>query len=227
MPKMAERPSRANQEILRLADIERRRLAHPHLGDEHLLLAMLAHTTSTASKILIDLGLTLHSVRADIARIAEQAGPISRDDASLLNDIGVDIARIRRQLESTFGAVAVHEAARQVRRRPWWRGRAHPSPLCGPPLLIKRAQFIACTTAGKQHSREVRPEHLLYGLLSDARDPIGTGLGRRGRRDSVRRGLPIGAPHPVRTLLAEHGIDIDELRERVLANSNTAAVGEQ
>jgi len=63
-------------------------------------------------------------------------------------------------LESTFGKMAVHEAARQVRRRPRWRGRARHSPLCGPPYLIRRAQFIACTTAGKRGEAEIRPEHL-------------------------------------------------------------------
>jgi hypothetical protein len=128
---------------------------------------------------------------------------------------------MRRRLESTFGALAVHEAARQVRRRPWWRGGAQHSPLCGPPYLIKRAQHIACTAAGKRGEVEIGPEHLLYGVLRDARDPLGSGLGRRGRREMARLGLRAGAPHPVRLLMAEHGVDLETFAGDMLVNRTT------
>jgi ATP-dependent Clp protease ATP-binding subunit ClpA len=221
MPKMAQRPSSANREIMRLADVERLRLDHPYLGDEHLLLAVLAHGKNPAAVILHDHGVDLSSARDGIARIVAASGPMARDDAAVLREFGVDVAAMRRRLESTFGALAVHEAARQVRCRPWWRGRAHRSPLCGPPYLIKRAQFIACTTAGKQGAAEIQPEHLLYALLRVARDPLGTGLGRRGRREAARLGYSIGAPHPVRVLLTEHNIDLDQLGEDLLARAMT------
>ncbi len=133
-------------------------------------------------------------------------------------EFGIDVARMRRQLESTFGTLAVHEAERQVRLRPRWRGRGGHSPLCGPPYLTKRAQHIACVTAGKHGETQIRPEHLLYGVLRVARDPLGTGLGRRGRREMARLGLRAGAPHPVRLLLAEHGIDAQQLGEDLLAS---------
>ena len=219
MAKMAQRPSRINQEIGRLAELERRRLAHPYLGDEHLLLGMLAHATNKAATILIDCGLDLTSARADLARIVGSSGPVGRDDATVLREFGIDVGQMRRQLEDAFGTLAVHEAVRQVRRRPWWRGRAHYSPLCGPPYLIKRAQQIACITAGERELIEIQPEHLLYGVLRDARDPIGTGLGRRARREAVRRGFRMGAPHPVRVLLGEHGVNIVQLSEDVLTNT--------
>jgi ATP-dependent Clp protease ATP-binding subunit ClpA len=218
MAKMAQRPSPANQQILRLAEAERRRLGHPYLGEEHLLLGVLAHGRNPAAAILTDRGLDLATARAEIARIVNESGPVAGDDAALLREFGVDVAQMRRRLESTFGTLAVHEAARQVRRRPWWRGGAQYSPLCGPPSLIKRAQFIACTTAGKRGEAEIGPEHLLYGVVRAARDPLGTGLGRRGRREIARLGLRAGAPHPVRLLLAEHGIDLDRLGEDLLAS---------
>jgi ATP-dependent Clp protease ATP-binding subunit ClpA len=215
---MAGRPSAATAKIRRLAEAERLRLSHPYLGDEHLLLGVLAHATNPAAAMLTEHGLDLATARAGIARIVSESGPLARDDAALLRELGVDVARMRRHLESTFGTLAVHEAARQVRRRPWWRGRARHNPLCGPPHLIKRAQFIACTTAGKHGEAEIRPEHLLYGVLRVARDPLGTGLGRRGRREAARLGLRVGAPHPVRLLLAEHGIDLERLAEDLLAS---------
>lgn len=218
MAAMAGAPSAATLEVRRLAEAERIRLGHPYLGDEHLLLGILAHATSPAAKLLTNHGLELGNARAGIARIVDDYGPLARDDAALLRELGVDVAEMRRRLESTFGALAVHEAARQVRRRPWWRGRARLTVLCGPPYLIKRAQLIACTTAGKRGDARIRPEHLLYGVLRVARDPLGTGLGRRGRREAARLGLPIGAPHPVRLLLAEHDVDLDRLADDVLAS---------
>ena len=221
MAKMAERPSPANQHIVRLAEAERRRLGHPYLGEEHLLLGMLAHASNSAAAMLRERGLELEAARIEIARIVAASGPLARDAAVLLGELGVDVAQMRRRLESTFGALAVHEAARQVRRRPWWRGGAQHSPLCGPPYLIKRAQHIACTTAGKRGEIEIRPEHLLYGVLRVARDPLGSGLGRRGRREMARLGLRGGVSHPVRLLLAEHGIDLETFAEDVLVNRTT------
>lgn len=221
MAKMAQRPSSTNREIMRLAESERRRLGHPYLGDEHLLLGVLAHAANPAAATLCRWGLDLATARVDIARIVQQGGAAVRDDTDLLRDLGVDVAEMRRRLESTFGTLAVHEAARQVRRRPWWRGRAQHSALCGPPYLIKRAQLIACTTAGKHGHAEIAPEHLLYGVLRVARDPLGSGWSRRGRREMARLGLRAGAPHPVRVLLTEHGIDLDRVGEDLLASPAT------
>lgn len=221
MAKMAQRPSSTNREIMRLAESERCRLGHPYLGDEHLLLGVLAHAANPAAATLCRWGLDLATARVDIARIVQQGGAAVRDDTDLLRDLGVDVAEMRRRLESTFGTLAVHEAARQVRRRPWWRGRAQHSALCGPPYLIKRAQLIACTTAGKHGHAEIAPEHLLYGVLRVARDPLGSGWSRRGRREMARLGLRAGAPHPVRVLLTEHGIDLDRVGEDLLASPAT------
>jgi len=221
MAKMAQGLSPAALEVSRLAASERVRLGHPYLGDEHLLLGVLAHASNGAAAMLTERGLDLTTARAGIARLAEEAGPIARDDAAVLREFGIDVAQMRRQLESTFGVLAVHEAERHVRLRPRWRGRGGHSPLCGPPYLIKRAQFIACTTAGKRGDQQIRPEHLLYGVLRVARDPLGSGLGRRGRREMARLGVRAGAPHPVRLLLAEHHIDLHRLSEDLLAGHTT------
>ncbi len=223
MAMMAQRPSAANRQIMRLAQVERRTLGHPYLGDEHLLLAVLAHGSNPAAAMLRERGLDLSGARTEIARIVNAAGPVAKDAAEVLGEFGVDLARMRRQLESSFGKLAVHEAERQVRLRPWWRGRAQTSPLCGPPQLIKRAQLIACTTAGERGEMEIGPQHLLHGVLRVARDPLGTGLGRRSRREIGRLGLRAGAPHPVRLLLTEHRIDLERLSEDVLDNRTTTA----
>ena len=98
-------------------------------------------------------------------------------------------------------------------------GRAQPAVWAA--VSDQRAQFIACTTAGKRGDQQIRPEHLLYGVLRVARDPLGSGLGRRGRREMARLGLRAGVPHPVRILLAEHHIDLHQLSEDLLAEHTT------
>jgi ATP-dependent Clp protease ATP-binding subunit ClpA len=221
MAKMAQRPSPANRRIYELAEVERQQLGHPYLGDEHVLLGLLAHGKNPAAARLTALGLDLQSARAGVRRIVSASGPVAMDDDTLLRNLGVDVAEMRRHLESSFGTMAVHEAVRHVRRRPWWRGTARHSPLCGPPYLIKRAQHISCTLAGKQGMTETGPEHLLYGVLRAAKDPLGTGLGRRGRREMARLGLRAGGPNPVRLLLAEHGLDLERLCAELL-NSHAA-----
>jgi Clp amino terminal domain, pathogenicity island component len=160
----AQGPSPDTLEVRRLAETERVRLGHPYLGDEHLPFGVLVHGSNAGAALLVERGVVLAAARAEIARLVEESGPIARDDAAVLREFGIDVAQMRRQLEATFGTLAVHEAERQVRLRPRWRGRGGHSPLCGPPYLIKRAQHIACITAGRHGDEQIRPEHLLYGV---------------------------------------------------------------
>ena len=54
------------------------------------------------------------------------------------------------------------EATWRVTRRCWWRGpRVVWTPLCGPPLVAKRALQLASQQAHALGHGEVRPEHLL------------------------------------------------------------------
>src|SRR6266542_5874067 len=82
-------PSPAALEVNRLAESERVRLGHPYLGDEHLLLGVLAHASNVAAAMLTERGLDLLTARAGIARLAEEAGPIARDDAAVLHEYGI------------------------------------------------------------------------------------------------------------------------------------------
>jgi hypothetical protein len=64
--------------------------------------------------------------------------------------------------------------------------------------------------AGSRSSRRearIGPEHLLYGVLHDARDPLGTQLSRRSRRQLAGLGWTAGRPNPLRLLLEARGID--------------------
>ena len=55
-------------EILRLACVEANELGHPCLADEHVLLGLLRHGDSEASRLLTAHGLNLAAVRAEVGR---------------------------------------------------------------------------------------------------------------------------------------------------------------
>lgn len=115
--------------------------------------------------------------------------------------------RCAGSLETTFGAEALQAAERRVRRRPRWRGgHPRPSPLCVY-ILAKRAFEIAARFAHQRGDAGIGPEHLLYGLLQDARDPLGTQLSRRSRRQLATLGWTTGRPNPLRLLLEARNID--------------------
>ncbi|MGH3785015.1 MAG: hypothetical protein ACRDRG_00325 [Pseudonocardiaceae bacterium] len=124
---------------------------------------------------------------------------------------GIDIEQVRQRLESTFGTDALRAAERRVRRRPRWRGgRPRPAPLCVH-LLAKRALELAARFATRRGDPGIGPQHLLYGVLQDARDPIGTQLSRRSRKQLNPLGFTPGAPNPVRLQLEAHDLDLNQL----------------
>ncbi|WP_328993787.1 hypothetical protein OG394_05430 [Kribbella sp. NBC_01245] len=62
------------------------------------------------------------------------------------------------------------------------------------------------------------PECLLYGVLQDAADPFGTGLGRRGRKNLAQLGWSIGASNPAAEILTAHGLDPARLHAQLSAD---------
>jgi hypothetical protein len=135
--------------------------------------------------------------------------------ADALKAVGIDPAQVRQRLDATFGADAVDAAERRVRRRPRWRGgHPRPSALCRY-LLAKRALQFAAESAAQCGDPQISPEHLLRGVLRDARDPVGTQLGRRSRRELQPLGFTPGTPNPVRLQLQEHGLDLTRLASQL------------
>ncbi|GAA0907546.1 hypothetical protein Vau01_123750 [Virgisporangium aurantiacum] len=198
------------REVMRLANIERRQLGHPGLADEHILLGLLRHGASSAAALLHAHGLDLETVRAELVTVGPTLAP-KADPATALRALGIDIDQVRQRLQATFGSGAVLAAERRVRRRPWWRGgHSRPTPLCVY-LLAKRALHFAGDHAADRGDTHVTPQHLLYGLLYDAQDPLGTELGRRGRATLAALGWVPGRPNPLRLLLQTRGVDLARL----------------
>ena len=195
-----------SQDVIRLAFIEAGELGHPCLADEHVLLGLLRQETGRAAAVLRAEGLDLPTARAELLRVGPTLGA-RVDPSGALRTLGIEVDEVRRRLEATFGAPAVHAAERRVRRRPRWRGgHARPSPLCVY-LLAKRSFQIAADFADYRGDARIGPEHLLYGVLHDARDPLGTQLSRRSRRQLAGLGWTEGRPNPLRLLLEARGID--------------------
>lgn len=193
-------------------------LGHGYIGDEHVLLALLGDDAGSAQRFLHEHDLDAQAVRTDLLRLtADGRIPQSHgDDAANLRTVGIDVAQVERHLRAAFGPDAVGEAVWRASHRPWWRGggRRH-TPLCGNPFFAKRALALAAAYADNQGLHNVGPEHLLHGVLQDAADPFGTGLGRRGRKHLAQLGWSIGASNPAAAILAAHGIDPGHLRARL------------
>ena len=206
--------------VLDLARAEAERCGHRYLGPEHVLLGVLAAGHSRAAQLLRSHGLEM-AARAALAHLADQGVvPAPRPgDAELLGALGIDLDAVRRDTEQSFGFRGVGEATWRVTRRRGWRGRRVVwTPLCGPPLVAKRALQLASEQAHALGHSQVQPDHLLLGVLEDARQPLDLVRGsRRHRRILALVGLPDGYQGAARLLLAALAVDPDRLRETVTA----------
>jgi ATP-dependent Clp protease ATP-binding subunit ClpA len=206
-------------QVLDLAGQEAERFGHRYLGPEHVLLGLLAEGQSGAAGLLRAQGVDLAAARAALARLRDRGVvPAPRPSgAELLGSLGIDLDAVRRDTEQAFGVRAVGEATwRVTRRRGWWGRRVVWTPLCGPPLTAKRALWLASEQA-LGHG-EVRPEHLLLGVLEDARQPAGkVRVSRRHRQITAHVGLPDDYQGAAGPLLAALEVDLDQLHDAVTA----------
>ena len=68
---MVQRSEQARQ-VLELARAEAEGFGHRYLGPEHLVLGVLRHGSSGASRALEAVGVTLASARAELGRLADR-----------------------------------------------------------------------------------------------------------------------------------------------------------
>jgi ATP-dependent Clp protease ATP-binding subunit ClpA len=207
--------------VLDLAWAEADGFGHRYLGPEHLVLGVLRDRAGGASQVLGSFGVTLESARAELRRLANRGvvpGPCP-SDAELLGALGIDLDAVRRDTERAFGFRAVGEATwRVTRRRSWRGGRVVWTPLCGPPFLAKHAVQLASEQAHALGHSQVQPEHLLLGVLEDARQPAAATRGwRRHRQIIAHVGLPDGYQGAAGLLLAALDVDRDQLHDAVTA----------
>jgi ATP-dependent Clp protease ATP-binding subunit ClpA len=207
--------------VVDLAREEAARAGHRYLGPEHVLLGVLAEGHSAAARAMRAHGIESATARAALLGLSRQGVvPSPRpSDAELLATLGIDLNAVRRSSEQAFGSTALGEASWRVTRRWSWRGgRVVWTPLCGPPLVAKRALHLASEQASALGHFQVGPEHVVLGVLEDARQPAGrVTASRRNRRITAHVGLPDGYQGAAELLLEALGVDLDELRDAVWA----------
>jgi ATP-dependent Clp protease ATP-binding subunit ClpA len=183
---MFERFTRQAREVVIAAQRHARRLGDDHVGDEHLLLGLLAGDAErggVAAEVLAGLDVTSDAVERELVARRPRTGRLGPADAEALWTVGIDLEAIRRRVEETFGAGALDRAHR--------RPRGH-LPFEKP---AKRALEGALREAVALGDRHIGSEHILLGLL---RQPDGSavailralGASREDVRDRVLAELP-------------------------------------
>jgi ATP-dependent Clp protease ATP-binding subunit ClpA len=101
--------------VVRLSQDEARRLGHPFIGTEHLLLAILGEGHGPAAQALIAQGVT----GPDLSRriIGLIAPPDNELDSEALATIGIDLDQVRQATEASFGPGALDpKGCREARK---------------------------------------------------------------------------------------------------------------
>lgn len=131
----------------------------------------------------------------------------------------IDLDGIRRSAEQTFGRKVLGWAIREATRaRRGGVGRVPRTPLCGPPVLTTQATYLASEQARALGAGAVGPELLLLGVVEDIRTPWPRCMRNRWVRQlHASVGLPEGYRGAAEPLLGALGVDLDELRDAVLA----------
>jgi ATP-dependent Clp protease ATP-binding subunit ClpA len=118
---MFERFTKEACVVVVLAQEEARRMQHPLIGIEHLLLAMLTSDGGPGAHALRERGLDAADVRR---RVAALAGTPDDDlDEAALATIGIDLEEVRRATEASFAELSAD--ARRIPRSMRCAGSRH------------------------------------------------------------------------------------------------------
>ncbi|NHC15676.1 Clp protease N-terminal domain-containing protein [Motilibacter deserti] len=174
---MFERFTKAARAAVVQAQVEARRLGHDRIGDEHLLLGVLAQPGSVGAEVLGELGVGLEPARAQVARL-------HAPDAAALGALGIDLEEVRRRAEAAFGEGALE---RRWSRGGMWRRRGGHIPFTKP---AKSALEQSLRQALSLRHNYIGTEHLMLGLLSDERGQaarVARQLGLQADQQELRR----------------------------------------
>jgi len=103
--------------VLAYAAEEAERLAHKHIGTEHLLLGLLREDKSFAAEILHERGLRLSTLREELSRVQNDKAAAARPkETSLLGEFSRDLtqAAMENQLDPLIGREAELERVIQI-----------------------------------------------------------------------------------------------------------------
>jgi Clp amino terminal domain, pathogenicity island component len=185
-----ERLDPAARRVLDMACRQAGSFGHNYVGTEHVLLALTIEDSSAAD-VLTDHGCRAEQVRAEIEAIIG-AGPARRQPEMLLASLGIDLAEVRRRVETTFGADAVARAAwRATPRRRWHGRRWWPNCTMGQPSdsalvggrwlgMAPRLKRIIEAAVKLSAPQPPSPLHLLLAVVGEGQGVACRILARRG-----------------------------------------------
>ena len=125
---------------------EARTLGHGYIGTEHLLLALMASRTGSASVTLERLGIASDQIRDRLLGKLGQP-PAPRLDPAALATLGIDLEQVRARLEETFGPGALEQTRSACMS------------------IAPRAKLALAYAVDEAHGRLVDDSHVLIGLL--------------------------------------------------------------
>lgn len=164
---MFERFQATARQAVTLAQENAKRLNHPFIGTEHILLGLLGQPESVSTRVLGRHGVD----HARVYRAVTRALPQKRSDtldADALETIGIDLSAIREKVEAAFGPGSLDRPPQT------YRGRL----LSGRHITFtpgaKKAMELSLREAVHLKHRSIGDGHLLLGVLRE-----GEGLGAR------------------------------------------------
>nr|WP_062339017.1 Clp protease N-terminal domain-containing protein [Herbidospora sakaeratensis] len=164
---MFERFTDDARRVVTAAQVEARRLNHPRIGTEHLLLGMLQDPESLAARVLT--GLDHGGAEARLRDILNQPGGRRGPelDAELLSTIGIDLDAIREKVEEAFGPGALDREPVRDHRGHLRSGKHIPF---GP--RAKKTLELSLREAIALKHKAITDGHVLLGVIRE-----GEGLG--------------------------------------------------
>ncbi|WP_062442925.1 Clp protease N-terminal domain-containing protein [Herbidospora daliensis] len=159
---MFERFTDDARRVVSAAQVEARRLNHPRIGTEHLLLGMLQDPESLAARVLT--GLDHGGAEARLRDILNQPGGRRGPelDAALLSTIGIDLDAIREKVEEAFGPGALDREPVRDHRGHLRSGRHIPF---GP--RAKKTLELSLREAIALKHKSISDGHVLLGVIRE------------------------------------------------------------
>jgi ATP-dependent Clp protease ATP-binding subunit ClpA len=189
---MFERFTQDAREIVLGAVEEARRLRHPRVGTEHLLLGMLTRPHSGAYAVLHAAGLEHDRVRAEVTKIVGGSGRIlTDDDAEALKAIGIDLDAVLANVEKSLGPDSWTTPPPEHEKKGIFR-RPQRSTRFGP--RARKTLELSLREAIRLDQRRIGSEHILLGLIREgeglaAQVIVGAGVSLADLRESTETRL--------------------------------------
>jgi ATP-dependent Clp protease ATP-binding subunit ClpA len=165
--------------VVRHAQEEARRLQHPLIGTEHLLLALAAGGEGPGTRALRDRGLDAPDLRRRVVGVVGSSDDL---DPDALATLGIDLDEVRRVTEASFGPGALDA-----------RGRK-PMPSGHIPFgkRAKKVLELSLREALRLGHNHIGSGHILLGLIREgegvaAKVLVGAGIDLTDLRDDVTR----------------------------------------